>query len=48
MQQHPQLDMAQRMFDAIKVQQTFTIEGQERFVDAMCKELNIYFRGQRF
>jgi hypothetical protein len=28
MQQHPQLDMAQRMFDATKVQQTFTIERQ--------------------
>jgi hypothetical protein len=28
MHQHPQLDMAQRMFDATKVQQTFTIEGQ--------------------
>jgi hypothetical protein len=27
-QQHSQLDMAQKMFDATKVQQTFTIEGQ--------------------
>jgi hypothetical protein len=40
--------MAQRMFDAIKVQQTFIIERQEWFDDAMCKELNIYFRGKSF
>jgi hypothetical protein len=28
MQQHPQLDMAQRMFNTTKVQQTLTIEKQ--------------------
>jgi hypothetical protein len=37
--------MAQKMFDAIEDQYTFIIEGQERFNDAMRKELNIYLGG---
>jgi hypothetical protein len=40
--------MAQRMFDVTKVQQTFTIEGKKWSGDAMCKELSIYFKEQRF